>query len=394
MGGIAVKWSPRVRRLRAPLCAVAVAPALWATAGDADAQPTLPAGTRVDTVARGLQIPWGVGFAPDGRIYVSERPGRIRVIENGRLRGEPWATLPVAPAGAGLLGLAVSPDYDATRAIYVVGSFATHGDSVFENRLYRLRDVNGRGVDTTLVLDDLPSARAHAGSAVAFGPDGKLYVTLGDAFQPDWAPSLAASNGKILRLEPDGRPATGNPHAGSRIFARGLRNPQGLAWDRVTGTLFATEHGPSAWPWENGRRHDDELNVIVAGADYGWPRLTGVVGEAGARDPIATWTPAIAPSGLALYDGAYAAWRGSLLVGALRGQHLRRLTLERGGPQGWRVVAQEAIQVTDVPVRIRGVFLGRDGHVYVTTADRRTAAGAPDDLLLRIRLPNVPGGSQ
>jgi aldose sugar dehydrogenase len=353
----------------------------------AAAQSGLPAGTRIDTVARGLQIPWGVAFAPDGRIYASERPGRIRIIENGRLRSEPWAVLPVAAGGAGLLGLAVSPDYRESRAVYVTGSFPAGRDSAVENRLYVLRDENGNAGAPQLLLGNLPSARAHAGSAVIFGPDDKLWVTLGDAFQPAQAQDRNVFAGKILRMEPDGSPALDNPWPGSRVYALGLRNPQGLAWDPASGSLFATEHGPSAWPWEDGRTHDDELNVIVAGGNYGWPHVTAFDSHEGSHAAIAVWTPAIAPSGLAFYTGAHAAWRNSLLLGALRGRHLRRIQLERDARGRWSVAAEEEIHLNAEPTRIRGVLIGPDGHLYVTTSDRVGPDGRPDDHLYRIVLP-------
>ena len=345
------------------------------------AQSGLPAGTRIDTIARGLQIPWALAFARDGRIFVTERVGRIRVIDAAGLRAEPWAQLPTA--GAGLLGIAIAP---GTDDVYVTGSFTTHGDSMFENRVYVLTDSAGRGVRSRLLIDDLPSARAHAGSALAFGDDGKLYVTLGDTFRPELAASRANIAGKILRFEPDGRPAEGNPWPGNAVFAYGLRNPQGLAWDPATQTLFATDHGPTNWPWENGRRDHDELNVIMAGENYGWPRVAGFGNVEGLRDPLVSWTPAIAPSGLAFYAGRYQPWRNSLLVGALRGRHLRRIQLERDDRGAWRAVAEEEIRLGDVPSRVRGVFIGLDGNIYVTTADQREGA-TPDDHIYRITLP-------
>lgn len=346
----------------------------------------LPEGARLEVVAGGLNNPWGVGFAPDGRVFLSERTGRIRVIREGRLEPEPWLELPVARGGPGLLGLALSPDFARQPAVYVVGGFPAPGggDSAFVNRLLRIPERNGRPGPAEVLLDRLPSNRAHAGSAVAFGPDGMLYVSLGDAFHPEAAQHDSSLAGKILRLAPDGRIPADNPTAGSFIFARGLRNVQGLAWHPQNRSMFATEHGPSGWPWESGRRDNDELNRIVRGGNYGWPEVAGPGDQRRFTDPLTTWTPAIAPSGLTFYTGPYRPWQGQLFLGALRGRHLRRISLARQAGGAWRVTGEEMLLVSD-SVRIRGTFMGPDGMLYFTTSDRRTE-GQPDDRLYRIRL--------
>jgi glucose/arabinose dehydrogenase len=358
-------------------------------------QTPLPAGASIDTVATGLNVPWGLAFAPDGRLFVSERIGRIRVIDHGQLRAEPWATIRVAPTGAGLLGLALAPDFARSRELFVMGSFgvmAGNGDTTFENRLLRLTDSAGVGVQPTVVLANLPSNHAHAGSQVRFGPDGMLYVTLGDAFKPESAQDVRSMRGKILRMRRDGSVPPDNPFPGSLVFAYGLRNAQGLAWDSATHTLFATEHGPSNWPWEGGRRDHDELNVIVPGGNYGWPVVMGIARDPRFRDPIAAWTPAIAPSGLAFYAGPFRSWSSSLLLGALRGQQLRRIAVARSNAApGWRVVREESFFETDSLGRIRGVFVSPKGEVYFTTSDRKDSrTGEPDDRIYRLRLPVSP----
>jgi quinoprotein glucose dehydrogenase len=348
----------------------------------------MPPGARLEVVAGGLNNPWGVGFAPDGRIFVSERTGRIRLIQDGRLQAVPWLELPIARGGPGLLGLALAPNFANRPAVYVVGGFPVPGagdSAVFQNRLLRIPVRDGRPGPVEVLLDRLPSNRAHAGSAVTFGPDGMLYVTLGDAFRPAASQHDTSYAGKILRLTPDGRVPGDNPVPGSPILARGLRNTQGLAWHPETRALFATEHGPSGWPWEDGRRDHDELNQIVPGGNYGWPEVAGMGGRRGYIDPLVAWTPAIAPSGLAFYTGPYRPWQGQLFLGALRGRHLRRLSVARGSSGEWRVTGQETLLVSD-SVRIRGTFMGPDGMLYLTTSDRRTA-GQPDDRLYRIRIP-------
>src|SRR5262249_11726245 len=173
---------------------------------------------------------------------------------------------------------------------------------------------------------EIPAAQFHAGDALSFGPDGMLYVATGDAREPDRAQDMSSLGGKILRVTPDGGVPSDNPTAGSRVFALGVRNVQGLSWDPRTKQLFATEHGPSGFPNERFRRNNDELNAIRAGGNYGWPAVAGSGGAPRYIDPLAVWTPAIAPSGLAFYSGdEFAEWRGSLFIRALRGEQLRRV---------------------------------------------------------------------
>jgi glucose/arabinose dehydrogenase len=346
---------------------------------------------RVETVASGLVVPWGLAFTPDGRLFVTERPGRIRVIENGRLVAEPWATIEVAAESeAGLLGIAIAPDFPSSRAVYVVATVRERQRLI--NRVLRIVEQNGRGTTPTVIVDGSEGNRVHAGNAIAFGPDGMLYVATGDAQEPTRAQDRASLNGKLLRYRPDGTPAPGNPFGNSPVYALGLRNVQGLAWDPASGQLFATEHGPSGFPNEGGRTGHDELNAIRAGGNYGWPRMAGTSGgdrseTAGDIAPLTDWTPAIAPSGLAVYTGSeFPAWRGNLFVGALRGQQLRRVVVARApnATSGWRVAEQESV-ISNLG-RIRAVAMGPDGHLYFTTSNRdgRGSPARDDDRVLRL----------
>jgi glucose/arabinose dehydrogenase len=341
----------------------------------------------IDTVASGLDVPWAVAFAPDGRIFLTERIGRIRVIEHGVLRADPWATLPVSAQGeAGLMGLALAPDFAATREVYVVGTFARDGALV--NRLIRLTEENGRGVRPTVILDDIPAAVFHAGDAVAFGPDGFLYVATGDAREPSRAPDDASLAGKILRMRRDGSPAPGNPQAGSVVYARGVRNPQGITWDPASGQAFATDHGPSGFPNEYFRRDRDELNAVGRGANLGWPTVSGASDDRRFSPPLVEWSsPGLAPSGAAFYTGPVKEWNRSVFVAALKGEQLRRVVVERdsGSGAGWRAVADEPLFVMRFG-RLRAVAMAPDGLLYFTTSNRdgRGVARPGDDLLLRL----------
>jgi glucose/arabinose dehydrogenase len=384
------------------------------------ASPALPAcsdatpraALRVETLASGLEVPWDLGFAPDGRILVTERPGRIRVIENGSLREEPWAVENVfAGNEAGLMGLALDPDFAHNHHVYVVGTYlaatreglarlldrslrrvialvSPRAGSIFENRVVRLEDRDGFGVGSTVIVDDLPAAQFHAGAALAFAPDGALFVTTGEAESASAAQDPDALEGKILRYRADGGIPDDNPRAGSPVYARGFRNPQSLAFDAERGTLFAVEHGPSGLPRERGRGGHDELNAIVAEGNYGWPLVIGAGRGGGLEWPVASWTQAIAPGGIAVYRGTRLPWDGSLLIGGLGSARLQRVVLEPapGQAPAWRARCEERLFPGEFG-RIRSVKIGPDGLVYLTTSNRDGRYGFPhedDDRVLRI----------
>jgi glucose/arabinose dehydrogenase len=344
-------------------------------------------GVGLDTVVSGLEVPWDVEFAPDGRIFITERAGRIRVVEQGVLRPEPWATFDVARRSEmGLMGLALAPDFAETGHLYVVGSFRV-GEDQTENRVYRMTDRGGSGIDPQLVLKGIPAARYHAGAALDFGPDGMLYLTTGDAIRPGTSQDPGSLAGKVLRMRPDGGVPEDNPVPGSLVYASGVRNPQGLAWHPETGDLFAPDHGPSGLPREWFRRGRDELNVIVPGGNYGWPKVAGDQGGEAYIRPLVEWTPAVAPGGMTFYTGDEFPWRGSAMVAALKGKQLLRIVLEpaHGEGVGWRAVAVEPLFPGQLG-RIRAVVMGADGRVYFTTSNRdgRGDPSPGDDHLLRI----------
>jgi glucose/arabinose dehydrogenase len=375
----------------------------------------LPAG--IEEVASGLVVPWSLEFAPDGRIFITERTGRVRVIEAGVLREEPWAVLdvyaedPDIKPESGLLGIALAPDFEETGHLYLMGTFRKRAGtglvrlldrvyrkvvrvfsveraSPWESRVYRLTDSDGRGTDARIIIDHLPAFYYHVGGALAFGPDGMLYLTTGDRLLPELAQDPGSLAGKILRYQPDGGIPEDNPIPGSPVYALGLRNPQGLAWHPETGDLFATDHGPTFLPQEGGRWGRDELNLISPGSNYGWPIVAGREDDPRFERPLAEWTPALAPGGLAFYTGTeIPAWRGNLFASGLRGQQLRRIVLEVtcSELEPWRISHEEAIYELEAG-RIRAVRMGPDGHLYITTSNS-DGRGVPDtggDRLLRI----------
>ena len=334
---------------------------------------------QTQTVVSDLEIPWAAQFAGDGRLFLTERPGRIRIIRNDKLDPQPWATIPVTHVGeGGLLGLALAPDFTRSKLVYVYYTYQAGGR--LWNRVTRLIDQNGRGEVDRVIFDQIPGAVVHDGGRIKFGPDGKLYVTTGDARQPSQAQDRAALGGKILRINPDGSVPADNPFAGSPVYSFGHRNAQGLAWHPQAPTMYASEHGPTG---EFGLCCRDKVNVIKAGNNYGWPLVAGRAGDPRFVDPIAdsgtsnTW----APSGILVPSRGQ--WQGSVLVAELRGASLRRLLVTGAG---FTQVASQEVYFRDELGRLRDVFEGPDGTLYLLTnnTDGRGTSRPHDDRMLKI----------
>jgi len=231
----------------------------------------------VQLVASGLRAPWAVDLAPDGRLFVTERPGRVRIVQlgpGGGLQPDSWATVPASTSidgERGLLGIALDPDFAQTRFVYLYYTYVAPGGAI-RNKVVRMRDQSNRGVEETVILDGILGNNDHDGGRLKFGPDGKLYVTTGDAENGDNAQSPSALAGKILRLNKDGSIPADNPTSGSPVWSLGHRNVQGIAWNPDTGALYETEHGPSnLFP----DCCNDEVNLIVPSGNYGWPTVRG-----------------------------------------------------------------------------------------------------------------------
>jgi glucose/arabinose dehydrogenase len=325
-------------------------------------------------VATGLDTPWALAFAPDGRLFFSERGGRVRVLENGSLRPEPVATLPVREtAEGGLMGLALDPGFPTEPYLYAMYTFESGRGP--RNRVVRLRLEGTDTREDEILLDDLPGASIHDGGRLAFGPDGRLYAALGDASEASLAQDPGALAGKIVRLGREGAVPSDNPFLGSPIYTLGHRNVQGLAWQPGTGRLYATEHGATG---------NDEVNLIEAGQNYGWPEVQGTDQPAPSRSPLAVYSPAVAPAGAVFYSGdAIPQWSGSFFFATLRGNHLHRLRFDPQEPN--RVVEQEQLY-QDAYGRLRDVALGPDGALYLTTSNRdgRGSPGQEDDRIIRV----------
>ncbi|APR81479.1 Hypothetical protein A7982_06828 [Minicystis rosea] len=347
-----------------------------------------PPGTvpvRVETIASGLEVPWGIAFLPNGDALVTERPGRVRFLHGGRIRPEPVTTMAVAEHGeGGLLGIAVHPRFSENRLFYVYVTVPGKGGAFNRVLRYRLGEgARGASVDR-IIVDGIPAAPFHDGGRLRFGPDGMLYVGTGDGGVPERAQAPESLNGKLLRLTPDGDVPADNPTRGSPVFLRGVRNTEGFDWLDAR-TLVLTDHGPSG---ELGRTGHDEVNIARAGDDLGWPSIYGCQRAPGKITPSLTWIEAVPPGGAAIYRGrAIPEWRGSLLIGTLRSEHLHRVVIDPREPH--RITRHEVYFQGNPPHgfgRLREVVMGPDGELYVTTSncDGRGLCPPERDRILRI----------
>lgn len=328
---------------------------------------------RIVTLARGLEHPWGMAFLPDGRFLVTERPGRLRIVTRDGSVSKPVTGLPkIAAIGqGGLLDVALGPDFATTGVIYL--SFAEPGAGGAGTSVARGRLVGNRLEGTEVIFRQKPklSGGFHFGSRLVFAPDGTLYVSMGDRGRMKRAQDLRNHQGTIARINPDGtvpkdNPFVRRPGARPETYTYGNRNVQGMALNPQTGIVWAQEHGPQG---------GDEVNILKPGANYGWPAITYGIDydgsiiskhtyKDGMEQPILYWTPSIAPSGMAFYDGdKFSGWRGDLFVGALKDRHLRRIDLD-----GDRVTNQEKL-LLGLKARIRDVRSGPDGFLYILTDD-------------------------
>ena len=344
----------------------------------------LPPDLGVETVVEGLEIPWDLAFTPDARILITERPGRIRVVEDGALQEAPYATIEVFHRSeAGLMGIALHPEFATNGYLYVCYTYR-EGRSTL-NRIARLTDRGDLADNHHVILDEIPGATRHDGCRIRFGPDGYLYATTGDATDPGLSQDLESLAGKVLRMGADGSVPPDNPFPGSLVYTWGHRNPQGLDWHPVTGDLFITEHGPE---------RDDEVNVLEPGENYGWPEVTGAAGHPEYVDSTLALTPTVAIAGAAFVTGNRLpeAWQGDLVFATLKSSHLQRVELEA---PDYRAVASRQTLFQGRFGRLRAVVMGLDGYLYFTTSNR-DGRGSPrqgDDRLLRLGPLPAPGGT-
>jgi len=362
--------------------AAAESPPVETRKPNAPYQPALPSQTRapgrkagvaftVQTLAKGLEHPWGLDFLPDGRMLVTERPGRLRIVSAAGELSPPVTGLPRVDARGqgGLLDVAVGPD-GLIYWSYAQPREGGNGTAVARGRLVG-NAVSG--VQVIWAMTPTLDSTAHFGGRLVFAPDGKLFITTGErSILPGrmQAQKLDSDFGKVVRINPDGTIPADNPYQGRdgskpELWSIGHRNIQGAAINPTTGALWTVEHGPLG---------GDEINVPQAGKDYGWPTITygleysgktigaGITQAAGMEQPVYYWDPVIAPSGMAFYNAdLFPAWKGSLFIGGMKPGHLARLTLD-----GFRVAGEERL-LEDLGQRIRDVNVGPDGALYLLT---------------------------
>lgn len=334
----------------------------------------------IEKIASGLDHPWALAFLPDGRMLVTERSGSLRVIENGqmsRVTGLP----PIAAAGqGGLLDVIADPAFEKNSLIYF--SYSARGQGGVGTQVARAKLVGNSLQDVQVLFTATPKSGnyLHFGSRLVIDQHNHLYITIGEKFNMRQAQNPANHLGTVVRINTDGTIPENNPFLKDKsrkpeIFSYGHRNPQGLAQHPETGKIWLHEHGP---------RGGDEVNILKAGANYGWPAITYGIDYSGAiisdkthapgmEQPVIYWKPSIAPSGMAFYTGdKFPKWKGDIFVGALAKAHLRRLEL-----QGDKVIEQEVL-LKDLDERIRDVRSGPDGYLYVLT-------DSDDGMILRLK---------
>lgn len=327
-----------------------------------------------EVMAEGLNVPWALAIAPDGRMFFTERPGTLRVIQDGKVIEQPVLSFPppfVEQGEGGLLGLALDPDFSTNHYMYVYHSYEKNGG--IKNRVLRLVEQNNRARVDKVLLDNIPGSQNHNGGRLKIGPDGMLYITTGDALERERSQDRGDLAGKILRIQTDGIIPKDNPDSDSPIYSFGHRNPQGLAWHVETGRLYSTEHGQSA---------HDELNLIEPGANYGWPVIEGDTAEDGKKRPLMhsgeqTW----APSGILFVRQG--PWKNQLLAANLRGEQLWKAELDQENPG--KIVSLHSLFSGDFG-RIRDIEEGPDGSLYFLTNNRdgRGQERPDDDKIIRL----------
>ncbi len=327
----------------------------------------------IEVVAEELNVPWEMVISEEGRMFFTERPGHIREIRDGKVVQEPLLSLPapfISEGEGGLLGLALDPDFKTNHYMYTYHTYEDNGE--IKNRVLRLVvDDNQARIDK-VILDGIVGDTNHNGGRIKVGPDGMLYITAGDRYEPDLAQDKTSMGGKIFRIHLDGSIPKDNPFEGSPVYSYGHRNPQGLAWHPATGDLFSSEHGQSA---------HDEINLIEAGKNYGWPIIQGDETKEGMQTPIAqSATETWAPSGMTFVSKGE--WKNQLLIANLRGMQILKVELDESGKQ----VKRSESLFKDEYGRIRNIIEAPDGSLYMMT-NNRDGRGNPsdkDDRIIRL----------
>jgi glucose/arabinose dehydrogenase len=338
---------------------------------------------RLELVATDLEVPWSLVFDPDGNLLIAERPGRIRLLSNDSLKSEPLLDLKLERTigEGGLMGLALHPDYSMNRFVFV--SYSYPRDESLYLRIVRYSYSEEQFEDETVIFNGIPVTRFNIGGALTFGPDGKLYLSVGDTLKPNLAQQRGSLAGKVLRLNDDGSIPSDNPPSsqpGSRreIWSIGHRNIQGFAWQPSTGSLFVTEHGPNGF---DGPEGGDEINMIRSGGNYGWPSVSYSGSQQETIPAVIDFSATLEPGGCIFYTADLMPdFKGCFLFTCLRGARLVSVRIKNGKP-----VEMESF-LRGFLGRIRAVAQSPDGAIYFSTSNRdgRGLPRALDDKIYRI----------
>jgi glucose/arabinose dehydrogenase len=323
----------------------------------------------VEIIAQGLQAPRSIDISKDGRIFLSEKRGSIRVVDNGTLLTEPVGDIKAENIGdAGLLGLTLHPNFTQNHLFYVYYTYS-NSTGLF-NKVLMLKESNNRIIDSKTILDGIPGDDYRDGGRIKFGPDGKLYVSTGDASIPEQSQDLDSLAGKILRTNEDGTIPQDNPFSNSPVYAYGFRNVQGLAWAPNSGALYSSDQGEAG---------NDEINLISPGKNYGWPHEECISSDDEDNrytPPLLCFNPSLEPSGIAFAFSNKLGYQNHLIVATLKGSHLRDIDFDSG--------SQNTILVGYG--RIIDLVESEDGSIFVLTSntDGRALPQQGDDKILRL----------
>jgi glucose/arabinose dehydrogenase len=311
-------------------------------------------------LAENLNTPWAIDFLPNNTMIFTERNGNVSILENNGTIEQVGNISVSQVSESGLLGIAVDPDFNQNRYVYI---YYTHDGGI--NRISRFK-LNENMTNEQILLDNIPGGAIHNGGRLKFGPDGKLYATTGDAGNSNLAQNINSTGGKILRLNPDGSVPSDNPY-GNHVYSYGSRDPQGIAWNPSNGVLYESEHGAN---------RNDEINIITKGGNYGWPIVEGDKNDTGYISPLRVYTDfTLAPSGIGFYQNR-------LFVTGLRGNQLRVLNLSEDG----KTITSESEIFTNIG-RIRDVVI-HNGYIYICTSNK-DGRGTPlqgDDKIIRFKI--------
>lgn len=335
---------------------------------------------KVTKLTTGLKIPWGIGFLPTGDLLVTEREGQVRLVQkSGKLAEKPVITISVGEGGeGGLMGIAMHPDFSKNNLFYVYYTYTKQNKNFNRLERFKYSGDTQTAVSEKILLDAVPAGTFHNGGRIKFGPDGMLFIGTGDARTPSNSQDLKTTSGKILRMTADGEVPKDNPFKDSFVYIYGVRNTQGFDW-LDEANMIVSDHGPSG---DTLRFGHDEVTLVSAGQNMGWPSIIGCDKKDGMVTPLISWKTATPPGGAVLYTGdKIPEWKDSLILGILGGKHVQRVSFSIKDNQ-MSVASHDVYFEGENPDgygRIRDVVVGPDGDIFLTTSNCDSRGKCPDD---------------